>query len=66
MARYSRRGLEGMPRNARARLYDEQRGAAQGGGERQTLPIEHEQLPVGDNLVLAISLLGDPEITQKT
>ena|SRR6478672_9744880 len=46
--------------------HDEQGGTAECGDERQTVPVEHERLPVADNLVLVISLLGNPEIAEKT
>jgi hypothetical protein len=42
------------------------RGTAERGDERQTVPVEHERLRVADNLVLVISLLGNPEIAEKT
>ena len=49
-----------------ARLHDEQGGTAERGDERQAWPIERERLPAAENSVLALSLLGNPEIAEKT
>src|SRR6476660_2300149 len=49
-----------------ARLHDQQRGTAERGDERQAWPVERERLPAAENSVLAFSLLGNPEIAEKT
>ena len=49
-----------------ARLHDEQGGTAERGDERQTWPVKRERLPAAENSVLAFSLLGNPEIAEKT
>ena len=42
------------------------RRPARGTSSSATVPVEHERLPVADSLVLVISLLGSPEIAEKT